>query len=99
MEFNCYKCDESFSSQRVKQNHKELCQRVTRGTCPYYIRILSISIMARDKKQCSQFKEGQTDHSYKDKLSDKREKTECSFCHKIIVKSNMARHSRTHQQN
>ena len=40
----------------------------------------------------------QTGHSYKDKLGDKREKKECSVFHKMIVKSNMARHSRIHQQ-
>jgi len=98
VEFDCYKCGESFSSQGVKQNHEEFCQGVPRGTCPYCLRTLSISNMARHKKQCSQFNEVQTGHSYKDKLGDKREKKECSVCNKMIVKSNMARHSRIHQQ-
>ena len=98
VEFSCYKCRESFSSQGIKQSHEEFCQGVPRGTCPYCLRILSISNMARHEKKCSQFNEVQTGHSYKDKLGNKRGKKECSVCHKMMVKSNMARHSRIHQQ-
>ena len=31
VEFNCYKCGESFSSQDIKQNHEEFCRGVPRG--------------------------------------------------------------------
>ena len=97
-EFDCYKCGGSFHSQGVKQNHEDFCQGVPRGTCPYCLQTFSISNMARHKKQCSQFNEVQTGHSDKDKQGDQREKNEYSVCHKMIVKSNMARHSRIHQQ-
>ena len=90
MEFSCYKCGESFSSQGIKQNLEEFCQGVPRGTCPYCLRILRISNMAQHKKKCSQFNEGQPGHSYKDNLGNTREKKECSVCHTMIVKSNMA---------
>ena len=43
---NCCRCDESFSSQGVKQNHGEFCQEVPRGKCPYCLRTLSISNLA-----------------------------------------------------
>ena len=78
VEFDCYKCGGSFSGQGVKQNQEEFCQGVPRGKCLYCLQTLSSSNMARQKKQCSQFNEVQTGHSYKDKLRDKREKKEYS---------------------
>ena len=71
VEFDCYMCGESFSSQGAKQNHEEFCQGLLRGTCPFCLRILCISNMVQHQKHCSQFNEVQTGHNYKENLGDK----------------------------
>ena len=63
---NCCKCVNSFSYHRVKQITRS-CQRTRRGTCAYCLHILSISNMARHKRQCSLFNEVQIGQAYKDK--------------------------------
>ena len=88
--FNCCKCGGFFNSHGAKQNHAEICQGATRGTCAHCLRILNIPNMARHKRHRSRLNEAQTVHAYKEKLGEKREKKECSVCGKMTVKSNMA---------
>ena len=66
MLFNYHKYGESYMTHRTKQNHEEFCHGTPIDTYPYCLRILSISNIARHKRQCAQLNESRTGQEHKE---------------------------------
>ena len=97
--FKCKKCGEEFNRCGVRENHEQYCQGTKRGTCPYCLRVLSISNMARHKRKCALTNALKTDYCRVDKIEGKCDTFKCDVCSEEISKPNKSRHLTYHERN
>ena len=97
--FKCKKCGEELNRCGVRENHEQYCQGTKRGTCPYCLRVLSISNMARHKRKCALTNALKTDYCRVDMIEGKCDTFKCDVCGEEISKPNKSRHMTYHERN
>ena len=102
----CDRCQQSFGSAAVLQNHRKACKGAPRGTCVYCGEEKSASNMSRHQRSCALA--NATREPYRNSERQQREedlqrmqadnegnKVRCQKCGEMKSKSNIRRHERT----